>query len=79
MESPSQAEWGGQLEIQALCAALGRVIYIYSADAPVLKMGEEHGLDASASQHLSPLRICFHRHFYALGEHFNSVVPLKSS
>lgn len=61
------AEWGGQVEIQALCACLQRSIWIYSADthAPILKMG--------SFDECPPLRISYHRQYYALGEHYNSV------
>jgi len=63
------AVWGGQLELRALAQALRRPIVVYSADAPVLRMGE-----AFEGQ---PLRVTFHRHYYALGEHYNSVVPRR--
>jgi OTU domain-containing protein 6 len=36
------SEWGGQLEIQALSNALKIPIWIYSAEAPVVKMGENY-------------------------------------
>lgn len=67
--SATQAEWGGQPEIRALAAALQRPIHIYSADAPVVRMCEEVG-DADAA---APLCITYHKHYYALGEHYNSV------
>lgn len=62
------AEWGGQVEIQAACACLQRDIWIYSADAhtPILKMGNYNAQP--------PLRISYHRQYYALGEHYNSVI-----
>lgn len=66
--------WGGQLELRALCESLERNIWVYQDDAntPVLKMG---------NQPLSstPLRVSYHRHFYALGEHYNSVVESNDS
>lgn len=34
-------EWGGQLELRALSLSLQRPIRIYSADAPVIIMGED--------------------------------------
>lgn len=34
-------EWGGQLELRALSLSLQRPIHIYSADAPVIVMGED--------------------------------------
>lgn len=66
VESDQLAEWGGQIEIKALSEALHHPIYVYSSDAPVLITGEdEDGI---------PLRVSFHRYYYALGEHYNSVV-----
>lgn len=63
--SVDAAEWGGQLEISALCACLRRRIHVYSAQ-DVLRMGDEFEGDA--------LRVSYHRHYYALGEHYNSLV-----
>ena len=73
VESVGDAEWGGQLEIKALCSSLNRTMMIYSADAPVVIMGEEN-LASNPSQ--LPLKLAYHRHFYALGEHYNSVAPI---
>ena len=64
------SEWGGQLELRALMLALKRSIHVYSADSPVMKMGADDD-DRPA------LRLTFHRHYYALGEHYNSVVVNK--
>lgn len=75
VESVSGAEWGGQLEIRALCESLGRKIMIYAADGPVVAMGE----DTVKNTALQPLRLAYHRHYYALGEHYNSVVPIIES
>jgi len=65
------AEWGGQLELKAMAALLNRQIRVYSADAPVLCMGDASGQGAAAA---SALVLAYHRHFYALGEHYNSTV-----
>ena len=73
--SVAGAEWGGQLEIRALCCALGRLVCVHSADSPVLIMGEEAADDAT----LPPLKLAYHRHYYALGEHYNSIVPKTES
>jgi OTU domain-containing protein 6 len=70
--SVGDAEWGGQLEIKALCSCLNRTMLIFSADSPVLKMGDEEGKECSKI----PLKLAYHRHFYALGEHYNSVAPV---
>lgn len=68
VESEALAEWGGQLEIRALSHVLGSPIHVFGADN-VIKMGEEYDAE--------PLRISYHRFYYALGEHFNSVVGLS--
>ena len=79
--------WGGQLEIQALSLALHRSIEVYSADAPVLVMNAEASStegddsdsdDDSGSATSPPLRVTYHRHYFALGAHYNSVVKAKS-
>jgi len=64
------AVWGGQIELQALAHALKVPIVVYSGDAPKVTMGEQY-TSSSPSLHLS-----FHKHAYALGEHYNSVVPV---
>jgi OTU domain-containing protein 6 len=63
----TSAEWAGQLELRALSSALRRRIEVFSADAPVLVLG--------ASEAGDPIRLSFHRHYFALGEHYNSIVP----
>ena len=70
VESPTLAEWGGQLEIKALCASLLVKVRIYSATAPEVIMGEE------IAGALDTLNVTFHKHYYALGEHYNSVVAI---
>ena len=69
----SSAQWGGQLEVRALASALKRQIIVYAVEysAPVI-MGEEF-VDKV------PIRLSFHRHYYALGEHYNSVVAVEES
>ena len=62
--------WGGQMEVQALCKALMLDIHIYDALAPVVVMegSEEEGEGAKG-----PLKLTYHRHYFSLGEHYNSV------
>ena len=62
-----EVEWGGQLEIRAMCAALRRCVLVYDAAAPVLAMGEEFRTNGPE------LRLAYHRHYFSLGEHYNSV------
>lgn len=70
-EVDSTAAWGGHVEIQALSAALHAHIQVYSVGMPVLNVGEEHKEKGAPT-----LRLCYLRHAYGLGEHYNSVVPL---
>lgn len=65
----STAAWGGHLELQALSAGLKRKLVVYAVGAPPLELGEEFAGKGE------PLRVCFLRHSYALGEHYNSVLP----
>ena len=67
------ATWGGQLELQALATALEVPIEVYSANMPLVTMGEEYRKNAGDG--LS-LRVCHHRHAFGLGEHYNSAVDL---
>ena len=72
--SETQAEWGGQLEVTALAAALQMPIHVYSADAPILVT---NGFTAAESTTAVPLKITYHRHYFALGEHYNSVTSAE--
>ena len=63
-------DWGGQLELRALSAAIGCPILLYAADdAPQVCMGEQMSGPT--------LKLSYHRQYYALGEHYNSVVPAE--
>ena len=66
VQSVADAEWGGQLEIRALSNCLEKRILVYDAlsSTPILMGDEFTG---------TPLRLTYHRHYYALGEHYNSV------
>eukprot|EP00607_Mallomonas_marina_P000103 CAMPEP_0182426166 /NCGR_PEP_ID=MMETSP1167-20130531/12652_1 /TAXON_ID=2988 /ORGANISM="Mallomonas Sp, Strain CCMP3275" /LENGTH=366 /DNA_ID=CAMNT_0024607411 /DNA_START=61 /DNA_END=1158 /DNA_ORIENTATION=+ len=69
VQSMQQAVWGGQLELRAISSLFKREIHVYSADSPTLRMGE-----GVAKEGAQPLRVTYHRHFYALGEHYNSTI-----
>lgn len=76
----STSTWGGQLELRALCEALKVPIVVFSAESPPLTMGAEHDPDGEDSEgkdwsKKKAILLSFHRHYYALGEHYNSVVP----
>ncbi|KAL7500319.1 hypothetical protein ACHAWT_010485 [Skeletonema menzelii] len=76
----STSTWGGQLELRALSEALKVPIVVFSAESPPLTMGEEHYPDGEDSEgkdwsKKKAVLLSFHRHYYALGEHYNSVIP----
>lgn len=60
-------EWGGELEIRALAHALESPITVYSASSKPRKFGEEFPGE--------PLLISYHKHYYALGAHYNAIIP----
>eukprot|EP00928_Gymnodinium_smaydae_P062376 TRINITY_DN46259_c0_g1_i1.p1 TRINITY_DN46259_c0_g1~~TRINITY_DN46259_c0_g1_i1.p1 ORF type:complete len:303 (+),score=94.63 TRINITY_DN46259_c0_g1_i1:58-966(+) len=67
------ADWGGELELRALADGLGAQIVVHRAEAaePLMLGSDRNGA-------LPPLQVAYHRHYYALGEHYNSVVPLEA-
>jgi OTU domain-containing protein 6 len=86
----STSVWGGQLELRALSEGLKRPIVVFSAESPPLIMGAEYlaptriqdsGVSSSGNSDdddwdvNSALLLSFHRQYYALGEHYNSVIP----
>jgi len=69
-------EWGGHIELRVLAKALKRVIVVYSADSTPLYIDPEDNAVAHDAVDDECLRLSFHKFFYALGEHYNSVVRL---
>lgn len=57
--------WGGQPELRALAHLLERPILVHQEGGAPLEMGSEF--------RGRPLHLSFHRRYYALGEHYNSV------
>lgn len=56
-----------QIELGALANALGRHIAVYSTALGRLDMGGEHKGGKAT------LNLCYLKHAYGLGEHYNSV------
>jgi len=73
VESSVLAEWGGQLEIRALACALNKKILIYDAQAPVLTISSNSNDDNKDGI----IILTYHRHYFSLGEHYNSVVNIN--
>jgi OTU domain-containing protein 6 len=71
----SSHDWGGHLELRALSMALRRPFHVYSIQST---NGEplviDSSLEASEAVAVEPIRLSYHLHYYALGEHYNSVV-----
>ena len=74
----NSAEWGGHLELRALSMALNKPILVYSVNSgsKPLKIvpptyqetNDDDDSDADA------IRLSYHLHYYALGEHYNQVI-----
>mmetsp|Transcript_18911 Transcript_18911/g.40536 ORF Transcript_18911/g.40536 Transcript_18911/m.40536 type:complete len:336 (+) Transcript_18911:288-1295(+) len=75
----STSTWGGQLELRALSEGLKRPIVVFSAEGSPLTMGSEYAPDAGNDDNdwgkKEALLLSYHRHYYALGEHYNSIIP----
>ena len=55
----------------AFSQVLKRRIEVHAVGMPLLIMGEDHPGPA--------LKVCYMRHAFGLGEHYNSVQPLSST
>jgi OTU domain-containing protein 6 len=74
----SSHDWGGHLELRALSMALRRPIHVYSIQTTTT--GQPVIIDASlesSEEATEPIRLSYHLHYYALGEHYNRVVPTE--
>lgn len=63
------AAWGGQLELKAISQVLQLPIEVIQAESPSIIVGEEYDKP--------PVTLIYMRHAYGLGEHYNSVEPLR--
>lgn len=62
-------DWGGELELRALADELRVRIRVHRA-------GESGPLELGRAAAGGPLQVTYHEHYYALGEHYNSVAPI---
>ncbi|KAF8654204.1 hypothetical protein AX16_003730 [Volvariella volvacea WC 439] len=70
------AVWGGEPEIMALSRAYNVPIHVVQGDVPKVVI---HNPPGSNTENINrPLRISYHRKLYGLGEHYNSLRPVKS-
>eukprot|EP00934_Nitzschia_sp_Nitz4_P004838 Nitzschia sp. Nitz4//scaffold251_size28233//6652//7595//NITZ4_008131-RA/size28233-augustus-gene-0.16-mRNA-1//-1//CDS//3329544235//4828//frame0 len=72
----SSADWGGHLELRALSIALQRPIQVYSVSSGSTPLTISHESVESIHPDAEPIRLSYHLHYYALGEHYNQVVGL---
>jgi OTU domain-containing protein 6 len=63
--------WGGQLELKALAQLFKQHIVVHNATGPPIEMGEEFKASSTSP---TPLHLTYHKHYYALGAHYNSAV-----
>eukprot|EP00775_Hariotina_reticulata_P010756 gene10756-10912_t len=66
------AVWGGHLEITALADALQRHIKVYAVGMTPISVGEQY----SGADKAPLLELCYLRHAFGLGEHYNSTKTL---
>jgi len=67
-EIENTAAWGGHVEIEALSRALKSHIQVFSAGMAAVDVGQEFKEQGGPT-----LQLCYLRHAYGLGEHYNSV------
>ena len=64
------AKWGGHLELHAIADATSCKIEVYSADMQLISFGPEESREP-------PILLCYLKHAYGLGEHYNSIRKMK--
>lgn len=69
------AEWGGQLELQAIARAYGVDINVVQSDGRMEKIesGDSDSLDEEEKRK-RVIWLAYYRHTYGLGEHYNALV-----
>jgi OTU domain-containing protein 6 len=65
------AEWGGQLELQAIARAYGVEIDVVQGDGRIERI--EAG-DAAVAKESKKIWLAYYRHTYGLGEHYNALM-----
>jgi OTU domain-containing protein 6 len=65
------AEWGGQLELQAVARAYNVDINVLQADGRVEK------IESGSSSSEDTLWLAYYRHSYSLGEHYNALQKIN--
>lgn len=68
------SDWGGHLELRVLSIALQKHILVYRMQSPEPLHLQPENLPHDED----PIRLSYHLHYYALGEHYNQVVKAES-
>ncbi|CAG8130116.1 unnamed protein product [Penicillium olsonii] len=67
------AEWGGQLELQAIARAYGVEINVVQSDGRMEKIESGETFDEEEKRN-RVIWLAYYRHTYGLGEHYNALV-----
>ncbi|KAJ5871448.1 uncharacterized protein N7529_003801 [Penicillium soppii] len=67
------AEWGGQLELQAIARAYGLEINVVQSDGRMEKIDSGESFDEEEKRK-RVIWLAYYRHTYGLGEHYNALV-----
>jgi OTU domain-containing protein 6 len=67
------AEWGGQLELQAIARAYGVEINVVQSDGRMEKIDSGESFDEEEKRK-RVIWLAYYRHTYGLGEHYNALV-----
>lgn len=68
--------WGGHAEIVALSDMLHHPIIVHSAEGNDLVV---NGMSEKVDEDAQPLHISFHKHYFGMGNHYNSVVEMEEN
>jgi len=74
------AEWGGQLELQAIARSYNIDINVLQADGRVEKItSSASGLDGNGdvSKEENAIWLAYYRHSFGLGEHYNALKKIE--
>ncbi|WEW60430.1 OTU protein [Emydomyces testavorans] len=68
------AEWGGQLELQAMARMYGVEINVIQGDGRIEKF--EPGDENNTGEERKKIWLAYYRHSYGLGEHYNALTKI---
>jgi OTU domain-containing protein 6 len=72
------AEWGGQLELQAIARAYGVNINVIQGDGRIEKIeaGDANEIEDEEERKKRVIWLAYYRHTYGLGEHYNALTQV---